>query len=53
MAPPKGPIDSQGWSTPLNSTISFETSILGVICNNFKIRNNLHLSWHGKVYFNI
>jgi hypothetical protein len=33
--------------------ISFGSWILNVICNNCEIRNNLHLSWHGKVYSSI
>ncbi len=33
--------------------ISFESSILGVICSNYETRINLHLSRHGKVYSNI
>ncbi len=38
---------------PLNYMISFKSSIIGVICNTCKIPNYLHLSWYGKVYFNI
>ncbi len=39
--------------TPSNYMILSGNSILGMICNNCKICNNLHLSWHGKVYSNI
>jgi hypothetical protein len=46
----KGP---RRFFAPSNQMISFENLILGVICNNYKICNNLHLSWHGKVYSNI
>jgi hypothetical protein len=53
MAPPRGPIDFWGQLTPLNWMISFRSSILGVICSNYIIYNNLHLLWHGKVYSNI
>jgi hypothetical protein len=52
MVPLKGPIDFQGQLTPSNWMISFGSLILGVICNNYEIQNNLHLSWHGKVYSN-
>jgi len=53
MVLPKGLINFQGWLAPLNWMISSECSILGVICNSFEIHNNLHLSWHGRVYSSI
>jgi hypothetical protein len=44
MAPLKGPINFQGQLTPLNWMTSSESLIFGVICNNYEIHNNLHLS---------
>jgi hypothetical protein len=51
VVPPKGPANFWGWPTPLIWMISSKSLILSVICNNCKIHNNLHLSWHGKGLF--
>jgi hypothetical protein len=45
--PPKGLVDFWG-TIKLDNFI--KSSILNVICGGCTIHNNLHFSWHGKVY---
>jgi hypothetical protein len=53
MEPPKGPVNIQGWLEPLSWMISCKSLIVGVICNKCVIPSCSHLSWHGRVCFNI
>jgi hypothetical protein len=53
MEPPKGLVNIQKWLTPLSWMISSRSLTIGVICNKCIIPNYSHLSWHGKVCFNI
>jgi hypothetical protein len=53
MEPPKGPIIIWGRLATLSCMISSKNLTASVICNKCVIPNYSHLSWHGKVYFNI
>jgi hypothetical protein len=53
MEPLKGHVDIQGRLAPLSWMISSKSLIVGVICNKYVIPNCSHLSWHGRVCFNI
>jgi hypothetical protein len=50
MESPKDLINIQGWLASSSSIISSKHLIVNVICNRCDC---LHLSWHGRVYFNI
>jgi hypothetical protein len=46
-------VDIQGQLAPLSWVISSNSLIVGVICSKCVIPDYSHLSWHGKVCFNI
>ncbi len=53
IEPPKGPINIWGRLEPLSWVISSRSLIVSVICSKCVIPSCSHLSWHGRVCFNI